>query len=154
MRKLVFGVLMAMMMVYGMEVYNAALRLGGFDAEMLLPSWQVVILVPLVMVLQNFYGGPLAGRLANALLGGREVSPQGEQLARQLCTVLFMCPAMSMAAVFMFKGGWQPGFFGVWERTVLLNAPMALFWQIFVAMPVVRFIVSNIYNRRNAIKAE
>lgn len=141
MKKWAFGVLMAIFMVYGMEVYNAVLRQGGLAPELLLPPWQAVLIVPLVMVVQAWFGGPAANWLQKRLTQGREITAGRQILTRQLCTVLFMCPAMSLAAVFIFKGGWQPEFLAVWGRTVLANAPMALGWQVLVAGPAVRFLV-------------
>ena len=141
MKKWSFGVLMAAFMTYGMEVYNAVLRQGGFAPELLLPSWQTAFIVPLVMLVQLVFGGPAAASLQKHLLKGRKLAGGRQLLVNQLCMVLFMCPAMSLAAVFIFKGGLQPEFFTVWGRTVLFNAPMALAWQIMVAGPVVRFLV-------------
>lgn len=141
MQKKVFGVLMAVFMVYGMEVYNAALRQGGFAAGLLLPPWQALLLVPLVLAVEACFGGPAAGWLQGRLARGKELSPRGQILLRQLCTVLFMCPAMSLAAVFIFKGGLQPEFWRAWGETILTNAPMALLWQVLAAGPAVRFLV-------------
>ncbi len=141
MKKWVFGVLMSVVMTYGVEVYNAALRQGGFTLALLLPPWQTVFIVLLVMVVQLLFAGPAANWLQKQLTLGRELSSRQQILLGQLCMVLFMCPAMSMAAVFIFKGGLQPEFLTVWGRTVLFNMPMALFWQIAVAGPLVRFLV-------------
>lgn len=115
MKKWTFGVLMAVFMVYGMEVYNAALRQGG-------------------------------------LTQGKNLSNGQQILARQLCTVLFMCPAMSLVAVFIFKGGLQPAILAVWGGTVLMNAPMALGWQVLVAGPAVRFLVSLLPEHEMGLK--
>ncbi len=155
MQKKVFVVLMAIFMVYGMEVYNGALRQGSLTADLLLPTWEVIYLVPTVIVLQTCFGGPAAGWLQNKLTHGREYPPHSMILLRQLCTVLFMCPAMSLVAVFVFKGGLQTQFLQVWGLTVLMNAPMALSWQILAAGPAVRFLVSwmtkNHIGQRHAV---
>lgn len=47
----------------------------------------------------------------------------------QLCTVVVMCPLMSLAAIFLFK---RPSI-GVYIVTLLWNLPMALGWQLLVA---------------------
>lgn len=152
MKKWTFGVLMAVFMVYGMEVYNAALRQGGLTPELLLPPWQAVFIVPVVILVQTFFGGPAANWLQQRLTQGKNLSNGQQILARQLCTVLFMCPAMSLVAVFIFKGGLQPAILAVWGGTVLMNAPMALGWQVLVAGPAVRFLVSLLPEHEMGLK--
>lgn len=135
-----FGVLMATFMVYGMETYNAILREGVGPAAFV-PTLEVLLLIPVVMFVQNVWGGPLAGRLVQWACGGRQLSGFAAVLARQAATVAVMCPTMSLVAVFVFKGGLQAGFFGVWGGTILCNLPMAFVWQVCVAGPAVRAIV-------------
>lgn len=137
-----FGILMATFMVYGMEVYNAILR-GGFSVGVLVPTVEVVMLIPVVMLVQALWGGPAAAWLQGAVLGGRQLTGRAAILARQLATVAVMCPTMSLVAVFVFKGGLQAEFFSVWGRTILWNFPMALGWQVLVAGPAVRSIVRS-----------
>lgn len=138
-----FGVLMATFMVYGMEVYNAILRCGGFVPGMLVPTAEVIALIPVVVVIQACFGGPASAWLLGKLLKGRSLLPRQQILARQAATVLFMCPAMSLVAVFVFKGGLQPEILRVWGQTILLNLPMAFLWQVMVVGPVVRGIASR-----------
>lgn len=135
-----FGVLMATFMVYGMEAYNAILR-GGLSLAAFVPTIEVLLLIPVVMFVQNVWGGPLAGRLVRLFAGERELAGAAAILARQAATVAVMCPTMSLVAVFVFKGGLQPEFWAVWGNTILCNLPMAAVWQVCVAGPVVRNIV-------------
>lgn len=137
-----FGVLMATFMVYGMEVYNAILR-GGFAAGVFVPTVEFLLLIPIVMLVQAWFGAPLSTRLLKLVLGERELTGFAAILARQTATVAVMCPLMSLVAVFVFKGGIQPEFFSVWGKTILWNLPMAYVWQVGVAGPVVRSIVRN-----------
>lgn len=55
-----------------------------------------------------------------------------------------MCPMMSMVATLAFKHPMLDNLLVAWMQTVALNFPMALLWQLFVAGPVVRFIVARI----------
>lgn len=137
-----FGILMATMMVYGMEVYNSILR-GGLAVNSFMPTVEFLLLIPIVMLMQALFGAPISARLVRLVLGEREISGFAAILARQTATVAVMCPIMSLVAVFVFKGGIQPEFFSVWGKTILWNLPMAYVWQVFVAGPVVRSIVRN-----------
>ncbi len=144
MQKMVFGVLMAMMMVLGMEGYNKALQ-NGIGWEMLDISPVLLVgLVALVMLLQEKIGAPAAGWLCGRISGGRQIGPRGMVLVRQLATVCVMCPLMSLAAALLFKHGWGMGLPLVWGQTILCNFPMALVWQVLVAGPVVRFVVGRL----------
>lgn len=145
-QKFVFSILMSFVMVYGMEVYNRALLHGGLTNELfLLSPAELIVLMLLVIVLQTFIGGPLARRLAF-----RMVDPETDRelfvtLAIQAMTICLMCPLMSLAATIAFKGGFSPAFAATWIQTVAVNFPMALCWQVFVAGPLVRFIVRTAF---------
>lgn len=141
-QKNLFGILMATMMVYGMESYNAILR-EGFALAAFMPTVEFLLLIPVVMLVQAVWGSPLSARLVDMVFGKGKLRGFAAILARQTATVAVMCPAMSLVAVFVFKGGIQPEFFGVWGKTVLCNLPMAYLWQVVVAGPAVRLIVRN-----------
>ncbi|CAI3595096.1 Conserved hypothetical protein [Clostridium neonatale] len=47
-------------------------------------------------------------------------------------TVCCMCPMMSLVATILFKGV-DVEFFAKWIQTVVIDFPMALCWQIFIA---------------------
>lgn len=58
-----------------------------------------------------------------------------------------MCPTMSFIATILFKDTAESGFVGVWFQTIVMNFPMAFFWQIFYAGPFVRLIHRVIFER-------
>lgn len=58
-----------------------------------------------------------------------------------------MCPLMSMVATLVFKQPAPVNLIVTWMQTVAANFPMALLWQIFIAGPVVRFLVGLIPER-------
>lgn len=64
-------------------------------------------------------------------------------------TVILMCPLMSMIATLLFK---NPGteLIALWMETTVLNFPMALFFQIVVAGPLVRTIFRGIFKKQLA----
>lgn len=58
---LVFSILMAFAMVYGMELYNQALMAGGLTTELFLsPFGDMVPLMAAVIVLEALVGGKVA----------------------------------------------------------------------------------------------
>ncbi|WP_125142360.1 DUF2798 domain-containing protein [Clostridium transplantifaecale] len=61
-------------------------------------------------------------------------------------SVVFMCPLMSFAATLLFKA---PGeqIIAVWLQTTVFNFPVAFFWQIFYAGPLVRFIFGKMFQK-------
>ncbi|TCL58376.1 uncharacterized protein DUF2798 [Kineothrix alysoides] len=145
--KTVFGVLMASVMVYGMETYNTALLHGGMtNSFFLLPLSEFLGFVVIVMVLQEFIGGPIARKMAFRLVNPSSDKPLTVTLMIQAMTVCVMCPMMSMVASLLFKGI-DIQIPAKWVQAVIINFPMAFFWQIFVAGPLVRFISRILFVR-------
>lgn len=61
----VFTAIMAIIMVYGMIVYNVALNTGGVTSEtFLLALHELPIMAPIAFILEFFVVGKLAKRLA------------------------------------------------------------------------------------------
>lgn len=56
-----------------------------------------------------------------------------------------MCPMMSFVAVVLFKNAFGPQLIAVWIQTTIINFPMAFFWQLFAAGPLVRTIFRKIF---------
>lgn len=143
-QKMIFGILMAMVMVYGMEVYNAALKTHRLLREdFLIPIVEFIILVSIVMVLQGFIGSPIAKRVTLWLVDPENYNPTKAILVMSTATVLVVCPLMSVVATFMFK--WNDGpFWPTLGWTIVLNFPVALLWQLAVAGPSVRLIYRRV----------
>ena len=147
--KVLFSVLMSFVMVYGMEVYNNAIAHGGMtNALFLLPLGEVALLMIAVIILEAFIGGPLARKMAFRLVNPAKDKPIIVIITIQIMTVCMMCPMMSFVATLVFKGGFSTQIFAAWVQTVAINFPMAFCWQIFIAGPLVRTIVSKIFKRQ------
>ena len=132
-------------MVYGMEVYNSALRNGGMtNSQFLIPVGQLLLLMLTVIVLETIIGGPIARKLAFKMVDPEKTKPILVILAVQIMTVCIMCPMMSVVAAIAFKCGFSRELAAVWVQTVAMNFPMAFFWQIFVAGPLTRFAVRRL----------
>lgn len=144
-QKAVFSVLMAVVMVYAMELYNLAWQAGGLHNGLFLEVLPDLLPISLIVILlQSFIGGPLAQKLAFRLVKPGKDKPIFITLAVSACTVCLMCPMMSAVATVLFQ---HPGsqFLAVWLQTVARNFPMAFCWQIFFAGPLVRFVFRQIF---------
>lgn len=154
---IIFGLLMSLTMAYGMEVYNVALKEGGLAVmtnrvflEALLESAYMWILV---FLFSNLWGNRLGFKLAQKLCRPQD-NPFLHTIFISSCTVLIMCPTMSMVAAILFSvvlgnGSWSqlPAY---WVATVLKNFPMALLWNLFAAGPVSRLVFRRLFAKQLA----
>ena len=132
--KIVFTLVMAAIMVYGMIVYNVALATGGVtNATFGMALHEMPIMVPVAFVLEF---------LAFTFMRPSD-SPQFITYAISLMIVCIMCPIMSLVATVLFK---EPSF-GMWAHTFGCNFPMALCWQMFYCGPLARFLFRHIFRR-------
>ena len=142
----VFTLIMASVMVYGMVVYNVSLNRGGVETvNFVLALRELPIMVPVAFVLEFFFVGNLARALAFTVVKPTD-RPQVIIYAVSICICCIMCPTMSLIATFLFK---TPGF-GTWVETFALNFPMAICWQMFFCGPLVRLIFRCIFPNRNS----
>lgn len=136
-QNIIFTLIMAFVMVYAMVCYNIAVNKGGMSNEVFLSAFhEIPIMWPIACILEYFVVEKLSVKLAF-----RFVSPQDKPifitLAISSMIVCLMCPIMSFIAALLFA---HPGkeIIAVWIEKAALNFPMALFWQIFFAGPLVR----------------
>lgn len=144
-QNVVYTIIMALVMVYGMIVYNVALNTGGVsNATFLMALHEMPIMVPIAFVLE---------RLAK-FLAFRLVKPTDRPiviiLAISTMIVCVMCPTMSLIATLLFK---QPSF-GTWVQTFGCNLPMALLWQLLYCGPLVRLIFRTLFRRQLQTQAQ
>lgn len=140
----IFTIIMATIMVYGMVVYNVALNtntVAGFT--FLAALSELPIMVPIAFVLEFFIVGKLARKLAFTVMSPSD-KPQFITYAISICICCIMCPIMSLIATFLFK---TPSF-GTWVQTFALNFPMAICYQMFYCGPLVRLIFRLIFRRK------
>ena len=134
----VFGGMMALAMVYGMEVYNLALRHGvDGGAVWRVPLIELAGLSCIVMVLQECAGGPLARLLARLCIDPRTTPRALTMQTVSVFTVFCMCPLTSFVTTLLFQGAGE-GLVQRWLAAFRLNLPIAFTWQVFVAGPLVR----------------
>ena len=140
-QNVVFTIIMAAIMVYGMIVYNVSLNTGGMRSEnFLLALHEMPIMVPIAALLEFFVVEKLATRLAFTFMRPTD-RPQLITYAISTMIVCIMCPVMSLIATLLFK---TPSF-AEWIHTWALNMPMALIWQLLYCGPLVRLIFRTIF---------
>lgn len=144
----IFTIMMVFVMVYAMICYNISLSTGGLTNSVFLAAFhELIFMGPIAFVLDFFLVAPLAKKLAFHIVNPQKENPFHLVLAISGISVAFMCPLMSLAATLIFKHAGVE-FAGTWLQTTVLNFPMALFWQIFYAGPLVRFIFRHIFKEK------
>ena len=144
-QEVVFTLIMATVMVYGMIVYNVALNTGGVTGmTFVLALHEMPIMVPVAFVLEFFVVGKVAGMLAFKFMRPDD-SPQFITYAISICICCIMCPIMSLIATILFKDNCS---FGVFVQTWAMNFPMALLYQLFYCGPFVRFVFRCIFKNK------
>lgn len=140
----VYTAIMAIIMVYGMIVYNVALNTGGVTgATFLMALHELYIMAPIAFILEFFIVGKIAKALAFTVVTPQD-RPQVITYAISLCICCIMCPIMSLIATVLFK---QPSF-GTWVQTWGMNLPCAILWQMLYCGPLVRLIFRSIFPNR------
>ncbi len=153
-QRIVFSILMAFAMVYGMELYNQALLAGGLRTELFAaPLADIVPLMAAVIVLETLVGGRVAARQVGRLLDTDHCPEVLVTILRGALTCWTMCPMMSLVATLAFKQPPAGELVATWLQTVALNFPMALLWQLFVAGPVVRALVRAVGSAESLLRA-
>jgi hypothetical protein len=144
-QEVIFTILMVFVMVYAMICYNISLNIDGMANHVFLDAFhELVIMGPVAFILDFFLYGSLSKKLAFRIVNPAEDKPIMIILAISSITVCLMCPSMSLVATLLFK---NPGkeVIAIWLQTTALNFPMAFFWQIFFAGPLVRKIFGAIF---------
>lgn len=162
---IVFGIIMSVTMAYGMEVYNVAVKqgynlmAGGFSNmtngvffDALIEAAYMWIFV---FIFSNLWGNRIGHSLANRIVRPETDNPFFITLMISCCTVLIMCPTMSMVAAILFNvilaGAPVTQLPAIWVGTVLKNFPMALIWNLFAAGPLTRLLFRLIFKPEQKI---
>ena len=140
-QNVVYTIIMAIIMVYGMICYNVALSTGGVtNATFGMALHELPIMAPIAAILEFFIVEKLATKLAFTVVRPTD-RPQIITYAISTMIVCLMCPTMSLIATLLFK---EPSF-GTWVQTWGMNMPMALIWQLLFAGPLTRLIFRNLF---------
>lgn len=159
--KLVFGILMSVTMAIGMEIYNVAIKMG-YDAmpgglsnmvNQVFPDAlaEAAYMWIFVFLFSNLWGNRLGHALAAKIIRPEQDNPFFITLMVSSCTVLVMCPTMSMVASILFNvilaGNPVSQLPAIWVGTLIKNFPMALLWNLFAAGPISRLVFGKLFRR-------
>lgn len=145
-QNVVYTIIMALIMVYGMICYNVALNTNGVtNATFVMALHELPIMMPIAAILEFFIVEKLATKLAFTVVRPTD-RPQIITYAISTMIVCLMCPTMSLIATLLFK---TPSF-GTWIQTWGMNMPMALIWQLLFAGPLTRLIFRNLFRKQLA----
>lgn len=156
---IVFGLIMSYSMAIGMEIYNNAIQQGvhlqpggftnltyGIVGKALAEALFMGLIVILV---SELWGNRLGAKLAGKVCDPEKDNPFFCRLMRQGCTVLVMCPSMSLMATIIFSmilGGAPVGQMPViWVGTLIKNFPMAFFWNMFAVAPFTNWLCGRLF---------
>lgn len=165
--KIFFGILMSVLMALGMEVYNVAFKMGynampGGLSNMtnaVFPDAlkEAAFMWIFVFIFSNLWGNRIGHALASRIIRPEKDNPFFITLMISGCTVLIMCPTMSLAASILFNiclgGAPLTQLPAIWVGTVLKNFPMALLWNLFAAGPLTRLIFRGVCRRNIQLKS-
>ena len=157
--KLVFGILMSVTMAIGMEIYNVAIKMGyntmpGGLSNMVNQVFpdalaEAAYMWIFVFLFSNLWGNRLGHALAEKIIRPEQDNPFFITLMVSSCTVLVMCPTMSMVAAILFNvilaGNPISQLPAIWVGTVIKNFSMALLWNLFAAGPFSRLVHGKIF---------
>lgn len=148
-QNIIYTIIMAIIMVYGMICYNVALNTSGVtNATFAMALHEMPIMVPIATILEFFIVEKLATKLAFTVMRPTD-RPQFITYAISTMIVCLMCPTMSLIATLLFK---EPSF-GTWVQTWGCNMPMALIWQLLFAGPLTRLIFRTLFRKQLAATA-
>lgn len=150
----VFTIIMASIMVYGMVVYNIVLNTGSLQNWCFLGAfheWPIMVLI--AIALELVFVGKLAMKVAFRLVNPREAGPTQTMLAISAASTWLMCPFMSFFATLLFKDSHNAQFVAIWIQTTVMNFPMALMLQFFFAGPITRRIFGALFRENDAAPA-
>ena len=151
-QEVIFTIIMVFVMVYAMICYNIVLNTGTMTNEtFLLAFHELTFMGPIAFVLDFFIVSKLAFACANRMVDFRSCHPFSMILAISVASVAFMCPMMSFFATLFFKHAGNQ-FIAVWLQTTFMNFPVAFFWQLIYAGPIVRFIFRHIFPEKENAK--
>lgn len=149
-QKFIFSLLMSYIMAYGMELANVAVKLGGMSNAVFLPALkEASYMGAFVFLVSNLYGNRVGRAIAFRCVQPGRDAPFFITLMISSCTVLVMCPTMSMVAAILFNvilaGNPVSQLPAIWVGTVIKNFPMALLWNLFAAGPFSRLVHGKIF---------
>ncbi len=147
-QEIIFTIMMVFVMVYAMICYNISLETGGLSYRVFSAAFhELLIMGPAAFILDFFFVGRIVHKTAFRLVNPKKENPFHLVMAISALSVAWMCPLMSLLATLLFKHAGS-NLLPVLLQTAAFNFPMAFFWQIFYAGPLVRFLFRRIFKEK------
>jgi hypothetical protein len=137
----IFNRLIALLMVYGMETYHNIVT--GSSHIFVISPINFAGLVLVYILFQKLIIERIARKIAFKVVTPSEKNPFKVLIAVQISAICLMCPMMSLVAAAISKAHVDISFLHKWLATVATDLPMAIFLQLLVAGPIVRWIVTK-----------
>lgn len=161
-QRVIFGIIMAYAMAYGMEIYNIAIKqginltVGGFsnltNSIFLEALREAAFMGLLVILFSSLWGERLGAAFAARHCDPEKDNPYICRILRQAGTVIVMCPSMSLAASILYQVvlGGEPvtQLPAIWLGTTMKNLPMAFFRNMYVAAPFTHWIFGKLFAQK------
>ncbi|MDO4286994.1 MAG: DUF2798 domain-containing protein [Eubacteriales bacterium] len=145
-QEIIYTIMMVCVMVYAMVCYNITIDHGGLENWVFLAAFRELPIMGVAgFVLDTFLAGPIAKKLAFRLFQPEKEKPIFIILAISIFSIWLMCPMMSFVASILFQDGLHRQLLSVWIELTIRNFPMAFFWQLFAAGPLVRTIFGRLF---------
>jgi hypothetical protein len=138
-----------------MICYNIVLNTGEMANFVFLAALsELPIMGVIAFLLDTFIAGPIAKKMAFRMFTPGQDKPIFIILGISACSIMLMCPLMSFAATILFNGGFGTQTFATWVGLTVKNFPMAFFWQLFAAGPLVRFLFGKMFAQTETKRTE
>lgn len=143
-QSLFFTALMVFCMVYCMTTYTIAMKMGAMSHHVLLLALQEMWLEYIVVFCAIFFViSPNAQKLTFKTIDPSKAKPLSIILTIQCFTVCQIVPVITLFAT-LVHNGISINWFNQWIQLILMCFPFALFMQIFIIGPFVRFIFRSV----------
>lgn len=132
---------------------------GVYMFGTMLPVWAVILVeFCFAYSLECLAGSPLSFRMASKMFDPRKTHPMIFETVIISCTVLIMCPLMSLIAAFLYYP-YYAGFHVMtllanWFKLVCSNFPFAFFSQLFFIQPLVRLVFRLLFRKDIASRSK
>lgn len=144
-QEIIFGLLMVTVMCYFMTTFNITLHTGFNYSVLLKGLGGFCIIAPIAFIVEYFFVGKLARRLAFRMVDPAKDRPIVITLAISCMTVALMCPIMSLIATMIFNWSGAQNIVANWIEGWFISFPVALLWNLFYGGPLARFIFKRIF---------
>ena len=150
----VFTIIMASVMVYGMVAYNIVLNTGSLENWVfgaVFHEWPIMVLI--AIALELVFVGRLAMKVAFRLVNPREAGQTQIMLAISAASVWIMCPCMSFFATLLFKDSHNAQVSRHLDTDYRHEFPDGAPAPVFFAGPITRRIFGALFREKNAAPA-